>query len=75
MTNFSLTPTMLAAKRDAEQKRSADIRRLPLDGPLICRVANAMRDKRAELIAEPLSRCWERLAMAALEEAAKQEHL
>ena len=66
-----LTATMIAARRNAEFKQVRRVHCLKLDGELICRVANAMRDKRADLIAEPLSRCWERLATAALEEAAK----
>lgn len=65
---FRLSSTALAARREAERRHGPFVPRRS-DNELVRRVADAMRARREELIALPLSRCWDRLAEAALEEA------
>jgi len=63
-----LSRTALAARQDAERRAAKDgPQPEKIDGDLVCKVANLMRDRRAELLAEPVSRCWERIALAVLE--------
>jgi len=63
---FNLTSTMREALHYFNQKQKIMAPHKE-DGELIAKIANAMMDKRAELIAEPLSRCWYRLAQTALD--------
>lgn len=66
MTPRQMSPTMMAAAREAARRSGSATVSVKADHELICKMANAMRDERQRLIAEPMSRCWERLAMAAL---------
>lgn len=72
MARRVMSSTIRAALRDAARRSGTPADRdraekvARADHELIARMANAMKDKRAELIAEPLSRIWYQLAIAAL---------
>jgi hypothetical protein len=71
-----LSRTALAARQDAERRAAKeDPQPERVDGDLVCKVANLMRDRRVELLAEPLDRCWERIALTVIKKLTEEGRL